>query len=845
MKLIFGFLSLLVVMTSSLSAAFYDWRVLESPHYRLYYQFEYQASAMSWLHRLEEDRKVVTTNLQTDSRKVPVILENAGLIANGSVTMFPPRMRLFSAPPVGPNIYNMKNWSRLLVTHEQTHIEQLTEVDSYAGTFYRWFGTYFLPHNFTPEWLVEGLAVDMESRPINSRDTNPQGRLNDGYFQAIVASQATGDLAKSLPEITSTLPTRFPVDYTYVYGSVFMNYLRTQYGQEPLASFIQLQGENIWAPIGFIAPSVTLDRAAKKAYGKSFKALYEEWQAVNAKNYKSWTVTGERLTTTGWQKNFLATDGVSLFYMDTEVGHHSPLLFNFTYHLKEYDPSTGVHKVVKSFLSPVISPIQYYNGHLYYLRANVESGYINIEKNGFGGVSHLFKLDPYTGKETKLASGEIRAFAILEDGRILYSKALPFSENSEVTFLQDDLSTVIGELPLLISEMVTDGQDVYLVAKPQNYTSNLYHLSVANFTYKPILEVPFTLSYLSRQGDKLTFTSNQNKKHSIYTLDLKTKQLTHRTDSDYARAGVYIGATLYFVGLTATGEDIFEHGDYSLTTSIVPEKVSPFTPKLYEKATDRERGFERSARSLFYPYNRIIPTLLSGADELGLHEYRVMLNSETGVSVGFFSRIFLPTTIGVATLNDHSFFVLHHPFLRSLDKGLQSIDFNLRTNFDDVIPGLALTYSIPYHTTRFLAESNLTNSSFRTQLNHEYRFQGHKAVRAMVNQSDGIDTFVHLRGDHWGLVDEAKGTTGYLEYTQRLFALQKGLWSPSFYGGDLFGVLFYDYADLGRTRTSYGIQTKLESSIFLGNFHFIPSVGAAVVDNEITPFAEVEFNLAF
>jgi len=109
--------------------------------------------------------------------QVHFVLGHEDIDANGSAAPFPYNIiKLQDFPPIGPSsLINTKDWMRLLLIHEYTHIvtTEMTEgfLDFgriFLGSTMKWAG-------LNPRWLLEGLAVWTESQYGNLGD----GRLNN------------------------------------------------------------------------------------------------------------------------------------------------------------------------------------------------------------------------------------------------------------------------------------------------------------------------------------------------------------------------------------------------------------------------------------------------------------------------------------------------------------------------------------------------------------------------------------------------------------------------------------------------------------------------------------------
>ena len=79
-------------------ASFWDWKAMESDHFRLYYPQHYSHQALLAITELEKSIPLVeglvpNRRISNGSSKIPIILEDFGQMANGFVTPFPLKIK--------------------------------------------------------------------------------------------------------------------------------------------------------------------------------------------------------------------------------------------------------------------------------------------------------------------------------------------------------------------------------------------------------------------------------------------------------------------------------------------------------------------------------------------------------------------------------------------------------------------------------------------------------------------------------------------------------------------------------------------------------------------------------
>jgi len=136
------------------------WREIEAGDFRVIYPAELSAEAqrmantMNWIYPNE------AASLGGSSTRLPVILQNRGVIANGFVQLGPKKSEFFSTPP---QQFDSQDWLNNLAVHELRHVAQYDKL--LAGrqhafpelVYFAWIGASI------PLWFFEGDAVSTET----------------------------------------------------------------------------------------------------------------------------------------------------------------------------------------------------------------------------------------------------------------------------------------------------------------------------------------------------------------------------------------------------------------------------------------------------------------------------------------------------------------------------------------------------------------------------------------------------------------------------------------------------------------------------------------------------------
>ena len=156
---------------------FYNWRQIETTHFRITFPVELSATAQRAANDLEEAHAILSRRLYwVASYKVPILLIDNVDSANGltsAVERF--GIALYVTPP--DNWFSTAyydDWLRLLCFHEYTHFLNMDATRGFWATGRYLFGDALLPNSAWPAWMLEGLAVYMETRYTHSgRGTEP------------------------------------------------------------------------------------------------------------------------------------------------------------------------------------------------------------------------------------------------------------------------------------------------------------------------------------------------------------------------------------------------------------------------------------------------------------------------------------------------------------------------------------------------------------------------------------------------------------------------------------------------------------------------------------------------
>ncbi len=207
------------------------------------------------------------------SQLTQIVLSDDTDSANGSATALPfNTVRLYvTAPDDLSTLNDYDDWLTTLVTHEYTHILHTDHITGLPSIVNAIFGKIYAPNHLQPRWILEGLAVLLESKYTSG------GRERSTLFDMYLRADVLEDNIASIDQITHS-PRRWPQgNLWYLYGARFVEYIESVYGFEALRQVSADYGSEI-IPFG-------INRAIHRATGKTYVDLWAGWVKSMKKKY--------------------------------------------------------------------------------------------------------------------------------------------------------------------------------------------------------------------------------------------------------------------------------------------------------------------------------------------------------------------------------------------------------------------------------------------------------------------------------------------------------------------------------------------------------------------------------
>lgn len=824
------------------------------------YKDGYEYEALHTLQILHYYRAQTESIIGPYETSLPVVIEDVGAVSNGFANPVFQNIHIFThAPGFSYRLEGIESWYRTVAVHEYAHILHLSRARGLPGLLTTFFGPLFAPNIYSPGWIIEGITVFSESQ-----NTRYEGRLNDGFFDAYIGARASAGSMPSLIEATNT-PLSFPLGTYYLYGGEFFDFLGRRYGTERFASFFGHYGSYFWAPLSAVLPFTGLDVAARRAFGRPWPGLFDEWKRYEEHRYQSWQPAGRRITERGWYMYSLAASNDRLYYVRYEPVKLDAFRQLSLTRIIEFDRLKGTERTIAHLNRIITTPLRVHKGKLYYTTPQFASGYANVYYRGRGITANLHERDLITGEDRILLTDAIRGFCVLPDGSIFYSRDRARGFGSEIRLYDSGANELLFESELLVGELAVSGGRTVVTARHDFENWDIYRFDREARTLEPLVATPWIEGSIGLHGDTLYFTANHEKTYSIYMCDLENGGLYRLTRDGYADFGVAVDNVLYFIGITGDGFDLYA-ADFAPVEYVLPCAVPAARPDLDARPLAVVEGGYCDVAGTLVPALRmpcLIPTnsdlsewayglLFLGGDATDENVYGGFIaqrTAEQGMAFNFLwqSQFFAPA--GLSLLYDYGNaleYTVAYPAYWSLEYGVSSLSLFVdgrvfdRAARKEFAPGLyvALQYpsttfgacfSFPYE--RPAWGSQISRSAQRMRISARQVILGGEGrffSDAYVDRDDPETPSFSLRG--YEPIATARALSVTAEYGHRLLGVRRGLWNPNVYLEDLFWTVFADFAwtDAGAAYYSAGVEMRLEVKAGFGFVQLVPKLGLAL-----------------
>lgn len=848
------FLTLFITLTlaATTPASLLNYQALESKNFILYYPKTDLKEAKSTLAQLES--KLPTIKRTTGNKKpskTQVVLQDTGLLFNGLAFPFQKKTFLFKTGPDNTHYLSQNaSWLKTVALHEQTHREQLDNVQDEPNAFFVFiFGNIFSPNLYLPTTAIEGIATYQESQ------LDPySGRLNEGYFNALIKTKAKADKLPNIQESTH-LHLHYPIGQWYPYGSSFIDYLSKTYGKDSLGDYFTTIGKNPFGTYAGFAPRLGFDKDAKKVFQKPYIELFEDWKTHTTETAKTWKTANYPIhyKEHSSYSQPLPYNG-KLYYFKTTLNPYAPYKYDSLTKLIEYTPKNAQETTLTTFTSPTSTSFdfkpQLKNGKLYYLRPTLKRGYNNTVESGYGITQtlHSHDLNKKHFASHQILEADLFAYTILSDQSIIYTLRPKSGFGSELWQQKNTSTQKLADFPERIAEIKTrDDRLFYVISKPEfsYWDIKTFTLSDPNKTLIPLTTTPWTEKHLDLlTNDTLRYTSTTDHHYQIHEHNINQDKIKTYLGPDYMSKATRLEDTLYFISLTPDGEALYkipaELTHAKPAKSIQTPSAKP--PLLNEIEITSANVLAHNFKTL-WPHTRLVPILILGEDTLSTIKYATFINAETNYTATVRTTALQPLIIDyivedIGNANSHDEIQVQLPIYNSLLDGITNINLSYRTDNKDQMPGIITKYHVPHNIGTATIESNTDTGGHHYALDHTIILP-ESSLQIRATKTKEFDQRVIVRGHTNKYIDTLDATTLRLDLQKRITKIRNGTWGFNAFAGDLYAGIFSDtvaynrnYANLNN-EAAFGPELRLETNI-ANNVQFTTTIGLALSDTDPT-----------
>lgn len=503
------------------------WEVIESPHFQVYYHQNEQEIALKASQIAEEVHQSLSQRFQwTPGSKTDLIISDYLDAVFGQATPFPNNIITITptqpAGGLGIQPIRYEDWLRVVITHEYTHILHLDSVGGFPLLMRYFFGRnpvplFSIPNIWQPLWMIEGLAVYMETTEGTS------DRMDNSFTEMILRMAVLDHQLDSIDQASRAL-TIWPDGFLpYLYGAKFYQFIAKKYGPEKLTEISRRYSRNTLP--------FRVEKTAEEVLERDYLDLWAEWRtglnvrySTAAKKVRDLGLTSVRLLTDRGNEILggrYSPDGKNILYTEHSPDHYP------SFHVVDRE---GKNDRVLSRRNTGFDAAWSPDGQ------KIIYSQLEVYQN-FSFFSDLYSRD-LSKKETKRLTNGLRGKEVdySPQGHFLVFVQEELGKN-RLALWSFEKSAVIGMTPFsdsfLISsprwlndeeKIVFSGwekgkQNIYLFDRKTREKEQLTDDSFQNLT-----PVPGTTD------DQILFVSDRNGIYNLHGYDLKTKEIRQLTN---------------------------------------------------------------------------------------------------------------------------------------------------------------------------------------------------------------------------------------------------------------------------------------------------------------------------
>lgn len=493
-----------------------NWRQINASGFRIIYPVELETEAQRMANTIPFIFSRVGGSLNIKKARIPILLQNQGVVSNGFVQLAPKKSEFFTTPPQS---FDSQDWLNNLAVHELRHVAQFDKLTGSRAhpfpeeVYFAWFGVSI------PLWFFEGDAVSTETSLTHAgRGRQPNWIMP--YRAAILNGK---NYSYSKTNFGSEKDVE--VGY-YQIGYILTSHLREAYGKfiiDSILTDIKTRPFRLYPFSGSV----------KKFSGKTSK----QWFDVTTKKMKE-----------DWERQDSLTPSRSYPSLNR------PAKYETNYHLPVQLPDGNILALKDSKADPAAFVLIGKNKQEHRLRGigqqeqpwfSYASGKVVWDETRYDtrflrrSYSVICSYDLKTGKIKKLSSrSRIFSPTLSADGTKIVAVEISLSNKVQMIVMDASDGKIIRTLPnpnnMLIQTPAfnSDGSVITYIGVTEQGKS-LWTVDSEGITRKLVSETPQQLSRPVFIGTDIAFNAHYNGIDNIYSVAINSKKISALSASKY------------------------------------------------------------------------------------------------------------------------------------------------------------------------------------------------------------------------------------------------------------------------------------------------------------------------
>lgn len=565
-----------------------NWKTIDTPHFEVIFPAELEKEGQRVANTLEHVYGPVAKTLESNHRRISILLPNQSTISNGFVSPVTWHSAFYSTPPQ-QGLLGTNEWYTLLATHEVRHVVQHNRANT---GFTRILGFLFgnlgstLPHIFIPGWWGEGDAVGTETA-LSQAGRGRQPEFDMEIRTLLLSGQRPDYQTARL----RSYRLRYPNEYHL--GYLLTTYVKRTYGPDVWARVIARTGETAYNPLAF---SVALKKETGKGEVELYEAAMDELTALWTAQLEAVALTDARVLNspekdiwTNYVSPQYAADGSVVALKWGMDDRHTLVRLDSTGRetsLYQLDPSDGRYSVTGGQMSVAGSRV-------------VWAENVPDPRWAQRDYSVIRLYDLATGSARTLTHrSKLFSPALSPDMRRIAAVEFSTARQASLIILDAETGAEVQRIPSPDNEFLSapswspDGGRIVLTRQAtRGKALSLVNLSTAAFRDL----IPHSHENISQpvlHGRYVFHNSSYSGIDNIYAVDLETGdryQVTSRKFGAFNPAVSSDGSTMAFNDYTARGSDAVEM-PIEPTAWMRLEDVEDRSVRYYEPLIAQEAG---------------------------------------------------------------------------------------------------------------------------------------------------------------------------------------------------------------------------------------------------------------